>query len=319
MMKRVMILALVLLLVGLCVGPLTVAAAGFPERPVTYSVPWPPGGQSDVEARRQQPMLEKILGVKVIVQYKPGGGGSLGWSDLIKQKPDGYFICGINIPHIVLQPLARGDAGYKTEQLWPISLFQATPIGLAIMKDAPFKTLNDLIAHAKKNPGAITCGGSGTWSGHHIAHLQFQKLTDVTMTYVPHKGAAPQVAAFLGGHVQAIWGNSNDLVTHKERIRVLAFGTTKRFPQFPDTRTFKELGVDLLASIDRGVAAPPGTPAKVIKVLEKAFLKITSDPKVQDQMLKEGFITLEMGSKESKTYIAEKVETYKPIVKEFKK
>lgn len=318
-MKRAILGGLVLFLMLLLMPPPASMAAGFPERAVTYSVPWPPGGQSDVEARRQQPLLEKILGVKVVVQYKPGGGGSLGWSELLKQKPDGYFICGINIPHIVLQPLARGDAGYETEQLWPVSLFQATPIGLAVMKDSKFKTLEDLIAFAKKNPGAITVGGSGTWSGHHIAHLEFQKLTGVTMTYVPHKGAAPQVAAFLGGHVQAIWGNSNDLVTHKDKIRVLAFGTKERFRLFSDAPTFSEKGFKLFASIDRGVAVPPNTPADRIKVLESAFMKITGDPKVQEQMLRDGFNTLQMGAEECKKYIAEKIETYRPIVKEFKK
>jgi len=89
-----------------------VALADFPKGPITYQIPFGPGGQSDLEARRQQPMLEKILDVKVIVQYKPGGGGSIGWATLIKKKPTGYFISGINIPHIVLQPLARGNAGY---------------------------------------------------------------------------------------------------------------------------------------------------------------------------------------------------------------
>jgi tripartite-type tricarboxylate transporter receptor subunit TctC len=317
MIRRTLIFGIICIFLGFAVSPLL--GADFPSRTITYCVPWPPGGQSDVEARRQQPMLEKILGVKVIIKLKPGGGGSLGWSELIKKKPDGYFICGINVPHIVLQPLARGNAGYKTEQLWPIALFQATPIGLAVMKESGLKTLKDFIQYAKKNPGTITCGGSGTWSGHHIAHLEFGKLTGTKMTYIPHKGAPPSVARFLGGHIMALWANSNDLVMHKDKIRVLAIGSAKRFSHFPDTPTFKELGIDLSASIDRGVATPPGTPAEQIQVLEAAFLKIARDPRVQKEMLEEGFIPVQMGSKESKIYIAEKVKTYKPIVKEFKK
>ncbi len=170
-MKRTLIMILALSCVVVFTGP--AMADQFPSKTITYQIPFNPGGQSDVEARRQQPLLEKALGVKVVVQYKPGGGGSVGWANLIKQKPNGYFISGINIPHIILQPLARGKAGYKTEQLAPIALFQATPIGLAVMKDSKFKTLKDLIEYAKKNPGAVTCGGSGTWSGHHIAYLQF--------------------------------------------------------------------------------------------------------------------------------------------------
>ena len=293
--------------------------AGYPEKPITYQIPFGPGGQSDLEARRQQPLLEDALGVKVIVQYKPGGGGSIGWANLISKKPDGYFISGINIPHIVLQPLARGNAGYKTDQLKPIALFQATPIGLAVLKESEFKNLEDLVAYAKKNPDAIVCGGSGTWSGHHIAHLQFSKMAGIKMTYVPSKGAAKSVAAFLGGHVKAIWGNSNDLVQHADKIRVLGFGTRKPFPNMPDVPTFESLGYKLYASIDRGAGAPPGTSDEVIQVLEKAFLDIAKDPKVKEQMKKDGFVPIALGAAESKAYIADKVVEWAPVVKEFKK
>lgn len=297
----------------------TPALAGYPEKAITYQIPFGPGGQSDLEARRQQPLLEKALGVKVLVQYKPGGGGSIGWASLIKQKPDGYFISGINIPHIVLQPLARGNAGYQTEQLKPIALFQATPIGLAVLKDSPFQSLADLVEYAKKNPDAVVCGGSGTWSGHHIAHLQFSKMAGINMTYIPSKGAAKSVAAFLGGHVKALWGNSNDLVQHADKIRVLGFGTKEPFPNMPEVPTFQSLGYELYASIDRGAGAPPDTPDEVIKVLEKAFLDIANNPDVKAQMKKDGFVPISMGAAESKAYIAEKATVWAPVVKEFKK
>ncbi len=296
-----------------------VALADFPEKPITYQIPFGPGGQSDLEARRQQPMLEESLGVKVIVQYKPGGGGSIGWATLIKKKPNGYFISGINIPHIVLQPLARGNAGYETDQLKPIALFQATPIGLAVLKDSPHKNLEDLIEYAKKNPAAVICGGSGTWSGHHIAHLQFSQMADINMTYIPSKGAAKSVAAFLGGHVKAIWGNSNDLVQHADKIRVLAFGTKAPFANMPDVPTFESKGYPLYASIDRGAGAPPGTPDDRIKILEQAFLKIASNPDVVQQMRKDGFVPLTMGAEASRIYIIEKIKEWAPVVKEFKK
>jgi tripartite-type tricarboxylate transporter receptor subunit TctC len=315
-MKRLAMMCLMSLLAAVLVMP---AMAEYPDKPITYQIPFGPGGQSDLEARRQQPRLEEALGVKVIVQYKPGGGGSIGWTNLISQKPDGYFISGINIPHIVLQPLARGNAGYQTEQLKPIALFQATPIGLAVLKDSPFKNIEDLVAYAKKNPDAIVCGGSGTWSGHHIAHLQFSKMAGIKMTYVPSKGAAKSVAAFLGGHVGAIWGNSNDLVQHADKIRVLGFGTRKPFPNMPDVPTFESLGYKLYASIDRGAGAPPGTSDQVIQVLEKAFLDIANDPSVKEQMKKDGFVPIALGAAESKAYIADKVLEWAPVVKEFKK
>lgn len=316
-MKKLITMALAFSLV-LGLG-LVAQAEDYPSEPITYSIPFNPGGQSDLEARRQQPMLEDILGVSVIIQYKPGGGGSVGWAELIRAKPNGYYISGINIPHIILQPLARGNAGYETEQIKPIAFFQATPIGLAVLKDSQFQTLEDLVEYAKANPGAITTGGSGTWSGHHIANLQLQEKAGIELTYVPHKGAAPSVAAFLGGHVQALWANSNDLYQHREKIRVLGFGTREAFASMPEVPTFESQGYDLYASIDRGAGAPPGTPDEKIKVLEEAFLKISNDPKVKEQMLNDGFVPLSMGSEESAKYIQEKIADWKPVVEKFKK
>ena len=107
-MKRVLIL--MLLVVSLLLFAVSAAAEKYPSKNIIYQVTFSPGGASDIRARQQQPVLEKELGVKIMVQYKPGGGGSIGWVNLVKQKPDGYFISGINIPHIILQPLARKNA-----------------------------------------------------------------------------------------------------------------------------------------------------------------------------------------------------------------
>ena len=102
--------------------------ADFPEKNVVYQITFAAGGGSDVRARHQQPHLEKELGKKIVIQYKPGAGGSIGWANLVKQKADGYFMSGINIPHIILQPLAR-EPGYETEDILPVALFQQIPFG----------------------------------------------------------------------------------------------------------------------------------------------------------------------------------------------
>ncbi len=313
--------------VSLAVGLILVCGSAFqavaqdkayPSKSITYLVTFNPGGQSDREARRQQPMLENILGQKVIVDYKVGGGGALGWSELVRSKPDGYLICGINIPHIILQPLQQ-ETGYKTEDIVPVSIFQRTPLALAVLKDSPYKDLKELLAAAKAKPGEISIGGSGTFSGHHIATLRLQKLSGTKFNYVPFTGAAPQITAFLGGHVMAIFGNSDDLVKHADSIRVLAMADDSRFPDFPDTPTFQEAGIDLEEAIDRGVGVPPNTPEPVLKKLEEAFLKIAKDPAIQSQMKKEGFVPLAMGVAQSKAHIAKMTAIYKEIVQEIKK
>lgn len=172
---------------------------------------------------------------------------------------------------------------------------------------------------AKNKPGDITIGGSGTFSGHHIATLRLQKLTGTKFNYVPFTGTAPQITAFLGEHVAAIFGNSDDLVKHSDKIRVLAVADEKRFPAFPNSITFKEAGLDLVESIDRGVGLPPGAPDYVIQKLESAFLQIANNPDIQEQMKKEGFVPLAMGHRESKAHIEKMTAIYKEISKEIKK
>ena len=317
-MKKTMVVTLVIFLACLVAGSLVYAQVPYPTRSVTYLVTFDPGGQSDREARRQQPYLEKALGQKVLVDYKVGGGGALGWRELVRGKPDGYLFAGINIPHIVLQPLQQ-EVGYKTEQIVPVAFFQRTPLALAVLGTSQFKTLKEFLDYAKKNPGALTVGGSGTFSGHHMATLRLEKLGGVKFTYVPFTGAAPQITAFLGGHVAAIFGNSDDLVKYQEKIRVLAFASDARFPQFPENPTFKENGIDMVEAIDRGVAVPPNTPDYVIKKLETAFLEICKNPEIQAEMKKQGFVPLAMGHEESKTYIAKTTVIYTDLTAGLKK
>lgn len=312
-MKRLVAVISVVLAVVALGG--AVFAAEYPEKPITYQVPFGPGGQLDIGARRQQPLLEKELGVTIKLLYKPGEGGAVGWANLLRQPADGYFISGINIPHIVLQPLARRKPGYETHLLEPIALFQSTPVGIAVLNNSPFASLADLVTHARNNPGKVVCGGSGTWTGHHVAFLQFQKLADIKMRYTSFTGSAASVAAFLDGHVDALFISSSDLIQHTGRIRALAMGTAEPFPHLPDVPTFRSQGFDLLASIDRGVAVPAGTPPQVIAVLEAAFLKIVRDPDIQKQLIDEGFVPLAMGSVEAKAYIQSKVKQWKPVVK----
>src|SRR5512136_295420 len=175
----------------------------YPTRQINYLICFDPGGQSDLVARLQQPHLEKILGQKVLIDYKVGGGGALGWRELVRAKPDGYTIAGFNIPHVILQPLQQ-EVGYKTEQIEPVAIFQRTPLAITVLNTSPFKTMQDLVDYAKKNPGAVTLGGSGTFTGYQMATLRLEKLTGARYTYVPFNGSAPQITAWLGGHVTAI-------------------------------------------------------------------------------------------------------------------
>ncbi len=293
-------------------------AKPFPTKQLTYLICFDPGGQSDRTARQQQAHLARLLGQQIIIDYKVGGGGALGWKELARAKPDGYTFAGFNIPHIILQPMQQ-DVGYKTDQIVPVVTFQRTPLALAVLEKSPYKTLKEFVEFAKKNPEKITVGGSAVFSGPHFATLRMEKLTGIKITYVPFTGAAPQMTAFLGGHTDACMGNSDDLTKFKDKLRVLGFATEERFPEFPDAPTFKELGFDMVEGTERGVAVPPGTPKEVIDKLEAAFMQIAKDPEIQKEMKAQGFVPLAMGYAESKTNIEKLTKIYAELAKEIKK
>jgi tripartite-type tricarboxylate transporter receptor subunit TctC len=310
-------LALILTVTLVFAGSPKETGEEYPTRNIEYIIPFNPGGQSDITAQYQKDDLQDVLGVNVVIKYMPGAGGAVAWSALVKAKPDGYTICGNNIPHIIIQPLVRDNAGYKTEDLVPVYMFQTTPIGLAVLKGGRFTNLEEFLAYAKEHPGEITIGGSGTHSGHHLALLQLQKLAGVKFTYIPSTGAAPSVANFLGGHTEALFANSNDLVQHKDKIIILAMGTEKRFkPLLADVPTFKEQGIDMTAGIDRGVCVPPGTPDHIVKTLEKAFDEVCNRETFVNKMVDLGFLVQNLKSKEFEKYIAKKKEEITATLKE---
>jgi tripartite-type tricarboxylate transporter receptor subunit TctC len=305
-------------LLGLILLPTLALADGYPEKNVVYQITFNPGGGSDIRARQQQPKLEADLGVKVPIQYKPGGGGSLGWAELVKKKADGYFMSGINIPHIILQPLARDNAGYETDQIEPVILFQQIPFGITVMDDSPFKTLEELVGYAKENPGAVTIGGSGTWDATHIAHLQFEKMAGVKFTYVPHKGGKPKQTSLLGGHTMASWFGVSEWLPYGDKVRNLAVATIDPVETNPDLPTFKSLGYELYSSVYHGVAVPAGTPTDVINRLQQSFMAIANDPVVRATKLKDGILPIAMSGEDAKALINNRKVLWAPIVEEFK-
>jgi tripartite-type tricarboxylate transporter receptor subunit TctC len=266
-----------------------ISFAKFPEKPITYTIPFNPGGESDITARLQEPELEKDLGVAVNVTHKPGGGGAVAWSDFQRTaKPDGYSIVGCNIPHIIGQPLIRKDAGYKTDGFKVVMWFHFTPNALVVSKDSPFKTLDDFIKFAKSKPFVGTVGGSGTYSANHLETLRLMKAAGIDLTYVPYTGTGPVIPALMGGHIKAAMSYSPVSVNYKNKFRTLAVAAEKRVPALPDVPTFKELGYDIIGGAFRGVAAPLGTPQPIVDRLAKAFTE--TNKKISKKQLDLGFV-----------------------------
>ena len=295
------------------------AFAQFPTKPLSYVIPFNPGGESDIFARAQQPLLEKILGQKVVISYKIGGGGALGWAELVKTKPDGYTFMGYNLPHIILQPLSLSNAGYKTNEIIPVYTFMSTPNILAVSANSPFKTLDDFVKFAKANPGAVTVGGSASASANEIGTVLFNKLAGIKTTYIPFTGSGDAIPALLGGHVTALMTYTTMGNQYEGQVRVLAVASEKRVSSLPDVPTFRELGYDLVEGAYRGAAVPPGTPESVIKVLADAFEKVNKDPEFAKKMEATGFKLEFYGPRESEKLVADKVKVYTPLVNELGK
>ena len=294
-----------------------IAIAEYPDKPITYTIPFNPGGESDITARLQEPNLEKDLGVTVNVTHKPGGGGAVAWSEFQRTaKPDGYSIIGCNIPHIIGQPLLRKDAGYKTDGFKVIMWFHFTPNVLVVSKDSPYKTLDDFIAYAKKNPKAATVGGSGTYSANHLETLRLQKAAGVELTYVPHTGTGPIIPALMGGHLTAAMSYSMVSVNYKDKFRTLAVASEERVPAMPDVPTFKELGYDIVGGAFRGVAAPLGTPQPVVDRLAEAYTN--ANKIIAKKQVDMGFVMTYATGDDAQKLVEKMREAYSGVLNEIK-
>ncbi len=290
--------------------------AGFPSKRITYNICFNPGGESDITARFQEQPLKKILGQDIAINYKIGGGGALCWSELVQTKPDGYTIAGHNLPHIALQPLEMGNAGYKTLDLKNIYFFESTPNLLLVRNDSPYKTLKEFVEAAKKSPGAFTVGGSGSSSANDLGTTMLNKAAGIQLTYVPFGGTGSAVPALLGGHVSALMSYSTMGIQYAGKFRALAIASETRMDVLPDVPTFKELGYDVVEGAYRGVAAPPGTPDDIVKVLADAFEKVHKDLEVKKKMDQNGFKTEFLGPEASLALVKKKMVEYEEIMKQ---
>ena len=304
MKRTVTVFAAVLLTsIFLMAGP-AVSAEDFPSKSVNYIIPFGPGGESDITARHQQSFFKKLFGQDLIISYKPGGGGAVGWAQLNKMKGDGYNIMGINLPHIIVQPEEQ-EVGYTTDDLTGIYMFHYTPDAIVVASDSEFKTLDDLIAFAKENPGKVTFSGSGKGTANHLAQLRFDKMAGIKTTYVPFKGTGAAVTALLGNQVMAEWGYTSVGAQQAEKARMLAVAMEKRHPVFPDVPTFKELGYDLVSGAFRGIAVPKSTPEEIRVKLSDMIGQINADPEFRKRMEADGMALLDVDYQGYQAFIDE--------------
>ena len=281
-----------------------------PDKNLNYWQAFPPGGESDISARHQQVVLKKKCpAIDTIVQYKAGGGGAILWSSANTLPADGLNVYGINLPHVVLQPL-EGQVQYKTEDLAPVFWYHYTPDALVVPEQSPFKTFADFLKAAQANPGKFNLGGSALNSANHAAHERMNGAFKIKTTYVPYKGTGDLANAVLGAQIDGALTYTVFAINNKQRVRALAVAMAQRHPLLPDVPTFKELGVDWVDGAMRGIGVPKSTPPEVKKRLSDLFAQLNADPEMKELAAKSGFELINVGVDQMDAFMKERAAVY---------
>jgi tripartite-type tricarboxylate transporter receptor subunit TctC len=281
-----------------------------PEKNIQYWQAFPPGGESDLSARHQQLVLKKKCpAIETIIQYKAGAGGGLMWSQMNQLPADGVNIVGINLPHIVFQPL-EGDVQYKTADIAPVFWFHFTPDILVVPESSPYKTFAQFIAAAKAAPGKMNLGGSGLNSANHAAHERLDAQFGIKTTYVPYKGTGDMSMAVVGGQIDGAMTYTPFAINNKGKVRPLAVAMEKRHPLLPDVPTFRELGVDWVDGAYRGIGMPKSTPPAARRRISELWYALNDDPEMKELAAKNGFELISVGTDQMDLFMALKTKLY---------
>jgi len=300
-----------ILAVGLLASHTSIGLAqSCPEKNVLYYQAFPPGGESDLSARHQQIVLKKkCAAIDTIIQYKAGAGGGLMWGQLNQLPADGLNVVGVNLPHIVFQPL-EGQVQYKTADIAPVFWFHYTPDILVVPTNSPIKNFADFIKAAKADPGKLSLGGSGLNSANHAAHERLNAAFSVKTNYISYKGTGDMSIAVIGAQIDGSMTYTPFAIANKGKVRGIAVAMEKRHPLLPDVPTFKELGVDWVDGAYRGIAMPKATSPAAMKKISDQWRALNNDPEMKELAAKAGFELVNVGIEEMPTFMAEKTKLY---------
>ncbi|MEQ1516457.1 MAG: tripartite tricarboxylate transporter substrate binding protein [Usitatibacteraceae bacterium] len=281
-----------LVIAALLLGLAPIVHAAYPDKPIKIIVGFPPGGPLDTHARLLVDQLQKHLGQPVIVDYKPGAGGSIG-ADLVSKSPaDGYTLLMANTGTMVINPFVYTKNIYDTlRDFTPIARTAQQPLALVVNNDVPAKTFGEFLAYAKKNPGKINYGSAGNGGISHLVPEMLQDATGIQMVHVPYKGSAPAFTDLLAGQVQFMAESIPQVTQYLKagKVRVLAMTGKERNNAIADVPTMAEAGVKDFEVVGfYGVLAPPKMPADITAKLTDAFRKALANEEVRTRMIQQG-------------------------------
>jgi tripartite-type tricarboxylate transporter receptor subunit TctC len=317
MMKHIASLALLL---GIAFAPSPVQAQdAWPNRSITFVVPYAPGGYTDLVARLTARYVEKALGKPVIIDNRAGAGGIVGTQAVANAAPDGYTFCVCSIGAISIAPFAQTIGYDPMQELAPVGIVSTIVQVVIVRKDLPVKTLAELVSHAKANPGKLNYGSSGAGGLTNYSVELFQARTGIKVVHIPFKGGAPSTAAVMSGEVDFAFGNMTDALPQVEAgtVRGLAVTSRERSPYFPELPSVHEAAVpNFIAETWNGIMAPAKTPEPIIRKLSEILIKMADDPEVKETMRKAGANTVKTTPAQFRAQIEQEMEQWKPLIKE---
>lgn len=304
--------------VALSFGATTLVAQDFPTKPVTWIVPYSPGGITDTRARLIAAEFGKALGQTVIVENKPGAGGTLGVEYVARSDPDGYTIIYGSLGTQAAAPSLYADLRYNSlEDFVPVHMMGSSPNTLIAYKDMPYDTPAELVAYAKKHPGEVTVGLAGIGTGTHLASELFANAAGIEVLHVPYKGSAPMLNDLIAGRLDIAFDYPVSTLGHVQSgsVKVLGVTSAERLALFPDGQTMAEAGFpDAETGSWSGIFAPAGTPPERVEILADAFATAMETTEVKDAFDKVQSEIWMMRGDEMQTYVADETERWTRII-----
>jgi tripartite-type tricarboxylate transporter receptor subunit TctC len=283
------------------------AAQGFPNKPVRLIVPFPVGGGSDVVGRIVALKLSDVLGLQVVVDNRPGAGGSIGTEAAVHSAPDGYTMVLASTSEIAVNPAIYSKLGYDTlKDLAPVALVGTTPMVVIVSPSLPAKTVADLVALAKAKPGRLNVASAGNGSFTHLSGEFFRSLAGLSWTHVPYKGAPPAITDLAAGRADAMFSTLPAAMSYirSNLVKPIAVSSPARVTTLPDIPTVIESGVPgYEAEYWYGVFVPSATPKDIVARLAQAIGQSLAAPDTIDNLAKQGASTGRMPLEKFEVYV----------------
>jgi len=298
----------------------TQAWAAFPDRPIHLVVPFGPGGGTDILARIVADHLGRALGSPVVVENRPGAGGTIGSDYVAKAKPDGYtLLMGTNATLALAPGLYRRLPYDPVKDYMPVESIASGPSVLVVNPSVPVTDVKSLVSYIKAHPGKLNYGSAGNGSMAHIATSLMNKMTGTETVHIPFKGGAAATQELVAGRLQFMIAGSVETVPLIDagRVRALAVTTSTRFPTFPTLPTMSEAGIPGYEITNWfGLFAPAGTPSDVVNLLAEKVGASLADPALKEAFLKQGVEPFPMGPASYSNFVRKEVEKWTRAVRE---